>query len=130
VKLQDSIRGNGIGYAFVAVRQMRPYPYTALPSSTHAFNSIFKPGNHTPFADSERILFALLNDVSAVQEQAVFNLNRAPSVGNSAIADYQVFILDAATAPVHAKLPNVVVNGGPTRGVLEMALSLRPVRST
>jgi hypothetical protein len=86
---------------------MRPYAYPTFSSSTHTFNSIFEPRNHTPFADAERILLILLKGVSTVQEQAVLDLNGATAVGDGAISDYQVFILDAAPSPVHAELPNV-----------------------
>jgi hypothetical protein len=96
---------------------MRPYPYPAFASSTHAFNSIFESCNHTPFADPERIFLILLNGIAAIQEQAVLNLYGAPAVGNGPISDYQVFILDAAPSPVHAKLPNVRVLPRRMRGV-------------
>ena len=76
----------------ITIGQMRCNAKPALATNTHPFDAILQPGNHAWLINAKRILLVLLDQLTAIQEQFVPDVDLRASSNSRAVPKLDVFI--------------------------------------
>jgi hypothetical protein len=105
IELQHSVHRDKPRDGLISVGQMRRDAKAPLATNTHPFDSELQTGNHAPLANAKRILLILLDQLAAIQEQVVSNVDLCTSIGACAISEFDVFVFDAGATAFHRSMP-------------------------
>ena len=101
MELNNSVGWNDSRYPLVSVAQMRPDTETALPTHSHSFDPILKPGNHLPFTEPKGARLVFLDLIATVKKEIVSNVHNTTELGGWSITKRNVFVLDSTTTSFH-----------------------------
>jgi len=86
-ELKDCVWWNGVRNAGVTICEVRTHACEPLTTHAHAFDTVFQPSGDPSLTDSKRAFLVLLRTITAIQEEAVFNLHDGSSIRSRAISN-------------------------------------------
>ena len=85
----------------IPIGEVRGDTKTSLAADAHALDPLFQSGDRAPLSDAEGVMLILLDEVAAIEEEVVADLDFGAAMGGRTLTELDVLVLDPAPAALH-----------------------------